>query len=314
MDYLFYNMSNFKEKQERAASQFGALVRRSVKTRNYTNIDNRVFDTGISCDAAGVLIYILTKPDGWVVRKCEISARFNMGKDKTARIFNELKELGFVVEVGKIRSNGKFDGFCYVVYDYEEAMENKKNKSLTDLPQAEKPYAEKPYAENPPLINNNIKEINEKEKKINLLIGEREEDSLNFLNNFNKELEPSIEERESFNPKNKKKENKTPSFAAPLYDLASEIVSAWNEFGISKQSSVPFAYLSKIETLFIIEGNNVSDYKKVVSNMKLSGHFEKEGRSLNFLTTIDENYFYRFLNWVAPKKQPPMYKTINFDS
>ena len=156
-----------------------------------------------------------------------------------------------------------------------------------------------------------------KEKKIknkNLLIGEREEDSLNFLNDFNKELEPSIEKRESLNPKNKKKENKTPSFAAPLYDLASEIVSAWNEFGISKQSSVPFAYLSKIETLFIIEGNNVSDYKKVVSNMKLSGHFKKEGRSLNFLTTIDENYFYRFLNWVAPKNNTPMYKTINFDS
>lgn len=89
-------------------------------------IDNRIFDTGISCGAAGVLVYILTKPDSRVIRKCEISTRFNMGKDKTARIFNELKELGFVVEFDKIRSNGKFDGVCYVVYDYEEAMKKQK--------------------------------------------------------------------------------------------------------------------------------------------------------------------------------------------
>lgn len=160
---------------------------------------------------------------------------------------------------------------------------------------------------------------NNKEKKINkknLIIGEREENNIFKNSEFQNNYEPSYTERENFKPKSNKEIKNPPYPTTPLSEvgiLSAQIVAAWNEFGISKQSSVPNAYLSKIQTLFIDEGNSVSDYKKVVSNMKLSGHFEKEGRSLNFITTLDENYFYRFLNWVAPKKQPPMYKTIGLD-
>jgi hypothetical protein len=298
----------------------GSYVRRSKKTVNYTTIDNRVFDLRMSVEAIGILFYVLSKPDDWVVRKIEIQNRFNLGKDKLTRIFKELEHFGFIVEVGSIKSiNGKFAGYCYIFYDYEEALENNKAKlniNKYSKPLSEKPQAVQPLPVNPPLISNEEKKSNEKEKVLNKSILIREEDP-NFKNlDFKNKEVKSIEETEFFKPKNQKEKRNPPCPSTPLSavsEFASEIVAAWNEFNISKQLTVPNTYLSKIETLFVNEGVTISEYKKAVYNMKLSGYFEKEGRSLNFLTTLDENYFYRFLNWMPPKKQAPMYKSISFD-
>jgi len=298
----------------------GSFVRRSKKTINYTTIDNRVFDLKMSIEAIGILFYVLSKPDDWVVRKIEIQRRFNIGKDKLTRIFKELEYFGFIIEVGSIKSdNGKFAGYCYIFYDYDESVINRQSKLNNNSPLSEKPQAAEPLPENPPLLSNKEKKSNEKEKVLSksILIREQgeEDNHINFLDFKNYE-EHSKGEREDFKPKNKKEIKNPPYLPTPLaevVDFANQIVAAWNEFGISKQSSVPKPYFAKIQTLFIDEGMSVSDYKKAVSNMKLSGYFEKEGRSLNFLTTLDENYFYRFLSWMPPKKQPPMYKSINFD-
>ena len=268
-----------------------------------------------SLDAAIVIADLISKREYFIINKditLESGWFFNtqenieidtgLSPHEQRKAINELVAAGFL-EVKKIGIPAK---------NHFKVNDSQLLKFLTTSDE----YFSQQDIENFNDIYNNNKEKN-KRKKTNLLIGEKREEDPNFKNlDFkNKEIK-SIEEREFLKPKNKKEKRNPPCPSTPLSavsEFASEIVAVWNEFNISKQLTVPNTYLSKIETLFVNEGVTISEYKKAVSNMKLSGYFEKEGRSLNFLTTLDENYFYRFLNWMPPKKQAPMYKSISFD-
>jgi hypothetical protein len=72
------------------------IIRNANKDR-FTVIDNKLLeDSRLTWEARGVLSYLLSKPDGWVIRPAHLRAAGNAGKDKLQRIFRELKALGYL--------------------------------------------------------------------------------------------------------------------------------------------------------------------------------------------------------------------------
>ena len=82
---------------------------RIKKSANYSVIHNTpINDKNLSCESLGVLTYLLSKPDGWVVRNHEIRQRFNLGRDKLARIFNELAKAGYMERIKTRSDSGRW--------------------------------------------------------------------------------------------------------------------------------------------------------------------------------------------------------------
>ncbi len=70
---------------------------RIKKSSNYSVIHNTpINDNNLSCEALGVITYLLSKPDDWIVQNNEIKQRFDIGRDKLARIFRELTNAGYM--------------------------------------------------------------------------------------------------------------------------------------------------------------------------------------------------------------------------
>jgi hypothetical protein len=94
-------------------------VRRSKRTKNFTIVGNDVIqDNRITIEARGVLIFILSLPEDWVVRKKDLQNRLKISRRTIDRCFDEMKQFGYMCETDLIKKDGKFDGKGYIVYDY----------------------------------------------------------------------------------------------------------------------------------------------------------------------------------------------------
>jgi len=107
-----------------------AIVK-SKHASNYTVIPNDLFKSGMSLEAIGMLVYLLSLPHDWVVYKTTLHEKFGLGKEKTHRIFKELQQFGYVISVQKFAENGRFE-YQHVVYDKPFNNEN-----LTDTANTE---------------------------------------------------------------------------------------------------------------------------------------------------------------------------------
>lgn len=95
------------------------LVRRSKRTKNFTIIGNDVIqDDRVSIEARGVLIFILSLPEDWVIRKNDLQVRLNISRRTIDKCFEEMKQFGYLCETDVLKKDGRFDGKGYVVYDY----------------------------------------------------------------------------------------------------------------------------------------------------------------------------------------------------
>lgn len=116
------------------------------KREQYFIASNHVINDGrLSWEARGVLMYLLSKPDGWIVRNKDIENGGNAGRDKVRRIIKELQKCGYLHRQRIQMSNGQYDWMTEV---YEQ------------------PYTENPppSTENPSTVNTSIyKELNKKE-------------------------------------------------------------------------------------------------------------------------------------------------------
>lgn len=75
----------------------GNKIRKCQRKDQYTRIFNQpINDINISAEALALLVYLMSKPDDWDVQVGDIKNRFNFGRDKIRKIFNELSELGYV--------------------------------------------------------------------------------------------------------------------------------------------------------------------------------------------------------------------------
>jgi len=98
-------------------------------------------DMRLSWEARGLLIYLLGKPDNWVVsikhlmKQTVACTRKRSGRDSIRAIIGELVELGYM-EVNQRRNDGNFDGVDYIVHEtpYSPAI-------LEDSPETDNPAA-----------------------------------------------------------------------------------------------------------------------------------------------------------------------------
>ncbi|MCI0729657.1 MAG: helix-turn-helix domain-containing protein [Chloroflexi bacterium] len=65
-------------------------------------------DERLSWEARGVMAYLLSKPDGWECRNEDLQLRGPAGRDKVARIVNELKQTGYIRRYQRRNDDGRF--------------------------------------------------------------------------------------------------------------------------------------------------------------------------------------------------------------
>ena len=82
---------------------------RVEKKEQYSIIPNGVInDKRLSWEARGMLIYLLSKPNDWVVRLKDLINQSPCGRDKTKRILKELEQFGYLERKLSRQSDGKF--------------------------------------------------------------------------------------------------------------------------------------------------------------------------------------------------------------
>jgi predicted transcriptional regulator len=115
-----------------ARSQKRGLERRS--NYPYTNIGNRAInDVELSADGLAVLVYLLSKPPGWVVIPAEVAKRFRYGRNRIYSVLKELIERGYIVRTRQQAEDGKWSGYSYQVWDDPKAAQTE-NKGSDRVP------------------------------------------------------------------------------------------------------------------------------------------------------------------------------------
>lgn len=132
----------------------------------------------LTMKAKGLLAYLMTLPQDWVIYRTELVAHFKDGKDGVFSALNELIEAGYIVREQQRGAHGKFSKVNYIASD-----------TLLNSPQTEKPSTGKPSTENPQL-QRNIIQSNNNTKKDNTNNSERRSDEF-VDNSSNRELDKS---------------------------------------------------------------------------------------------------------------------------
>ena len=118
---------------------------RVVKDKNFTTINNEfIFNKEMSLKAKGLLCHLLALPNDWKLYVEEVEKWHKDKRDSVYTCFKELIKLGYVERTQK-RSDGKFKGYDYTVYE----------KPNMEKPNTEKPNTEKPNTEKPKLLKTN---------------------------------------------------------------------------------------------------------------------------------------------------------------
>jgi hypothetical protein len=83
---------------------------RAKKDKNYSVVSNEpINDARLSWGARGLLVYLLSKPDDWVVRPNDIMRRGPARELKVTRMLAELKRYGYLSRRRIKRSDGTFN-------------------------------------------------------------------------------------------------------------------------------------------------------------------------------------------------------------
>lgn len=121
------------------------MIIRVEKRECYTIIANEVInDKRLSWDARGLLIWLLSKPSDWKIRRDNLVHEGPAGKDKIARILAELESFGYLTR----HKNHQADG----TFIWENVVREEPVK-LADSPVPENPALVNPSPVKPPLLS-----------------------------------------------------------------------------------------------------------------------------------------------------------------
>jgi hypothetical protein len=130
-------------------------------------LDKRLLcDSRISWKAKGILAYLLSKPDDWMLRVADLVNQGPEGKAAVRAAIDELITTGYITREQSHYDDGKFAECIYSVYETphsnndEEAQPLTENQQTASEPCTENPQAVKPLPEN--MIHSNT-ESTEKE-------------------------------------------------------------------------------------------------------------------------------------------------------
>lgn len=123
-------------------------------------------DPRLSWAARGVLIFLLGKPDNWVVsvahliEQTKVAIGKRSSRDAVRVILKELEAVGYLVADQARNATGKFGGMAYTVN--EIPLPPQTDNPLTGSPQTDNPPPDKPSPENPPLVSTDLLTSTEK--------------------------------------------------------------------------------------------------------------------------------------------------------
>lgn len=143
-----------------------AIVRVDKTTGNYYIAHKSyVEDERLSFKAKGIMSYLFSKPDNWVIYQSEVANSSKDGKSSVRTAFNELLELGYLTREVARKENGDFDGYDYTLHEQpvEQVGEVRKMENAK-MENAKMVYA-KSHTTNNNLTNNNLTNNNKQRDK-----------------------------------------------------------------------------------------------------------------------------------------------------
>lgn len=151
------------------------LIKRTKRKDNFTILMNEVFQSKLQADSLGVLCYILSLPDDWVLHKTHLMKHFGIGREKMDRVFKELEASGFMLAMDMIRTKeGKFIGRSYIVYDSPIQAEPLQVKPLSGKPLTARHTSNKNVSDKELILERTNTTKAEEKKSANQELSERE--------------------------------------------------------------------------------------------------------------------------------------------
>lgn len=140
-----------------------AIVRVNKTTGNYYIAHKGyVEDERLSFKAKGIMSYLFSKPDDWVIYQSDVANSSKDGKSSVRTAFNELLELGYLTREVVRKENGDFDGYNYTLHEkpVEQVGEVRKMENAK-MENAKMVFAKSDTTNNN-LTNNNLTNNNSK--------------------------------------------------------------------------------------------------------------------------------------------------------
>ena len=105
------------------------MIVRVKKKIRFSVISNAPLnDQRLSWETRGLLAWILTKPDHWIIKSQAIINQGNAGRDKVARMMSELEEFGYLLRAKRRSEHGQFE---WEVVVYEEPIAHQRGDQAT---------------------------------------------------------------------------------------------------------------------------------------------------------------------------------------
>ena len=122
------------------------LIKRAKRHERFYIVSHALIDSEISAEALGVAVYVLSRPDDWIIRPTQIRKKFNCGKLKMTRILQEIVALGYATKEKARSKAGTFDGCNWTFYESPQP----------DYPTTVNPATVNPSTDNQTLLNKDI--------------------------------------------------------------------------------------------------------------------------------------------------------------
>lgn len=128
----------------------GQIVKAKV-AKDFVQLKNKVAqDINLSWQALGLLTYIQSLPDNWVIWKTKLyELRGKNGRTSTEAAFKELEDAGYILSVEKRdATTGHFQGYDYIVYPEITVVENQQSIVENQQPDVDYPQSGFPQSGN----------------------------------------------------------------------------------------------------------------------------------------------------------------------
>ena len=133
----------------------------------FTRVDNRLLiDDSLSFGARGLMSYLISKPNNWVLIKENLINSSPAGSTVVNRLLNELEKAGYIESKSERTSAGKFATKIFIIYEYKSLNKSEEDEVKLDLPMNDirdgKSTMDKPHKVNLRLVTNDFN--NERKK------------------------------------------------------------------------------------------------------------------------------------------------------
>lgn len=119
----------------------GKDICRRVRRRAFTQIDNEpINDPDLKYEDIGLLLYVMSKPDDWVIYKNDLTTSHGNGRESVAGILKRLEAKGYLLIVRHRNSSGQFTNNEYVFTDIPYDFGEPQDSSMENNSMPEKPH------------------------------------------------------------------------------------------------------------------------------------------------------------------------------